>query len=259
MVEGALETMKTDVMPSLHSINEWKEPLIYPSSSSIQGDRDKMTQYIAALRLWVKMSGVESKNQANVVQYSAYQNSPEYFLELDSKFKDSLADKIDGVQQIIKYLEIKFGVNQHSTYSINDNESYPNKAEKMLLVKDPDLEEKKMVDLTEAVWKKKKQQSGAKSKVEAMETMLMKETFETSTVLPVPSTGYLLDYHNQTKKTLMVKETDDTEGIATKAEFFGELERLPLKRKTLASNTNQVETDDIDGTVTKAGFFEELE
>ena len=83
------------------------------------------------------------KNTANMVQYNAYQNSPEYFVELDSKFKDSLTDKEDGVEQIIKYMEVKFGVNQHSTYSTNNDESYPNKAEKILLVKDPDPEEKK--------------------------------------------------------------------------------------------------------------------
>ena len=38
----------------------------------------------------------------------------EYFEELDSKFEDSLTDKEDGVEQIIKYLEEKFGVSQHS-------------------------------------------------------------------------------------------------------------------------------------------------
>ena len=81
-----------------------KEPPIYPSAS-IQGDRKKLTQYIAALKLWVKVSGVEAKNQANVVKYNAYQNSPEYFEELDSKFGETLADKEDGVDQIIKYLE----------------------------------------------------------------------------------------------------------------------------------------------------------
>ena len=64
-------------------------------------------EHIAALRLWVKVSGVEQKNQVNVVKYNAYQNSPEFFEELDSKFADSLSDKEDGVEQIIKYLEEK--------------------------------------------------------------------------------------------------------------------------------------------------------
>ena len=60
------------------------------------------------------MSGIELKNQASTVKYNAYQNSPEYFEELDSKFEDSLADKEDRVEQIIKYLEEKFSVSQHS-------------------------------------------------------------------------------------------------------------------------------------------------
>ena len=61
----------------------------------------------------MKVSGVEAKNQGNVVKYNAYQNSPEYFEELDSKFGETLADKEDEVDQIIN-LEEKFGVSQHS-------------------------------------------------------------------------------------------------------------------------------------------------
>ena len=34
-------------------------------------------------------------------------------MELTSKFKDSLVDKEDGVEQIIKYLETKFGIKKH--------------------------------------------------------------------------------------------------------------------------------------------------
>ena len=139
---------------------------------------------------------------------------------------------------------------------MDDNESYPNKVEKMLLVTDP---EKKKADLAKVVSKKKKQQPGAELKVEARGTRLMEETFETSTVFPVPSTGYLLDYLNQTEKTLMVKEKDDTESITTETEFFKELEWLDLERETLASNTNQAEMDDIDITVTKTGFIKDLE
>ena len=59
------------------------------------------------------VSGVELKNQANVVKYNTYQSSPEYFEELDSKFKDSLNEKEDRVEQMIKYLEVKLDINQH--------------------------------------------------------------------------------------------------------------------------------------------------
>ena len=55
-----------------------------------------------ALRLWVKVSGVEKKNQANMITYNTYQTSQEYFEDLDSKFGDSLPDKEDGVEEIIK-------------------------------------------------------------------------------------------------------------------------------------------------------------
>ena len=58
-------------------------------------------------------------------------------------------------------------ITQHSTYFMDDDESYPNKVEKMLLITDPDLEDKKMEDLAKAVCKKKKQQSGLELKVEA--------------------------------------------------------------------------------------------
>ena len=81
MVERAPETFKMNVTPSPHmSSNKWKELPIYPSSTSIWEDKEKWIQYIEALRLWVKVSGVELKNQANVVQYDTYQNFPEYFV-----------------------------------------------------------------------------------------------------------------------------------------------------------------------------------
>lgn len=48
----------------------------------------------------------------------------------------------------------------------------------------PDPEKKKRADLAEAAWRKRKQQSGAKYKFEAIGTMLVKETSETFTVLP---------------------------------------------------------------------------
>ena len=57
-------------------------------------------------------------------------------------------------------------------------------------------------------------------------TMLVQETSEASAVLPAQPTGHLLDYLNQAEKMFLVKETDDTEGTTTKADFFGELERL---------------------------------
>ena len=79
------------------SSNKWREPPIYPSSVSIQGDREKLAQCITALRLRVKVSGVKQKNQAKVVKNNAYQNSQEYFEELDSKFGDTLEDKEDGI------------------------------------------------------------------------------------------------------------------------------------------------------------------
>ena len=69
MVERAVETLKMDSEYSQQMTNsKWKEPPIYPLSASIQEDRNKLTQYIAPLRLWVKVSGVELRNQANVVQ-----------------------------------------------------------------------------------------------------------------------------------------------------------------------------------------------
>ena len=57
-------------------------------------------------------TGFNQKNQASVVKYNAYQNSTEYFEKLDSKFEDLLADKEDGVEQKIKYLEEKFGISR---------------------------------------------------------------------------------------------------------------------------------------------------
>ena len=51
----AASTQQTTSMSS----NKWREPPIYSSSVSIQGDREKLAQCIVALRLWVKVSGVK--------------------------------------------------------------------------------------------------------------------------------------------------------------------------------------------------------
>ena len=72
----------------------------------------------------MKVSGIELKNQESVLKYNAYQNSPENFEELDSKFEDLLTDKEDGVEQIIKYLEEKIGVSQHSEIVRKLNDFY---------------------------------------------------------------------------------------------------------------------------------------
>ena len=47
----AASTQQTASMSS----NEWREPPIYPSSVSIQGDREKLALCIAALEIWVKV------------------------------------------------------------------------------------------------------------------------------------------------------------------------------------------------------------
>ena len=60
---------------------------------------------------------------------------------------------------------------------------------------------------------------------------MVKETSETSTVLPAQPTGYLLDYLNQAEKMFLVKEMDDTEGNKTKADFFGSWNNSILKEK----------------------------
>ena len=91
MVERVLE-MNVTPSPQMSS-NKWKEPPVYPSIASIREDKKKLTQYIAALRLWVRVSGVEQQNQADMIQYHAFQNSPEYFAELNSKFEDCLQTK----------------------------------------------------------------------------------------------------------------------------------------------------------------------
>ena len=88
-----------------------KEP---PNYATVQGDQRKLTQYIAALKLWAKVGGVEKKNQADCIKYNAFQFSPDYFDELNARFGESLSENEDGVNHIIAFLEEKFGVNQHT-------------------------------------------------------------------------------------------------------------------------------------------------
>ena len=98
-----------------------KEP---PNYAIIHGNKRDLTQYIAALKLWARVSGVEKRDQADYVKYHAYQTVPEYFKELDAKFGDSLTAREDGLTKIIKFLEEKFEVSQHSKIVHKLNEFY---------------------------------------------------------------------------------------------------------------------------------------
>ena len=48
-------TVASTQQTSSMSSNKWREPPTYPSSISIQGDREKLAQCIAALEFWVKV------------------------------------------------------------------------------------------------------------------------------------------------------------------------------------------------------------
>ena len=63
-LEDGLSLQSTDVQQQVKGASHLSILCLY--------SRKKLTQYIAALRLWVKVSEVELRNQANVVQYDAY-------------------------------------------------------------------------------------------------------------------------------------------------------------------------------------------
>ena len=67
--------------PSPNKPGDMKEPPKYPSIT-IHKDKDRLKKYIAELKVWVKMSGVNTKNQDNMIQYHTFQKSPEYFKDL---------------------------------------------------------------------------------------------------------------------------------------------------------------------------------
>ena len=85
-----------------------------PTFASVKGDRKNLTLYIAALKKWSRVGGVEKKDQAETVMYHASQTCPAYFEELEVKFGETLEGKEEGITEIVKYLEAKFGVSQHS-------------------------------------------------------------------------------------------------------------------------------------------------
>ena len=115
-------SVTADQIPSkMATASIMKEP---PNYATVRGDRKNLTQYIAALKLWAKVSGVEKKNQADYVKYHAFQTVPAYFEELDVKFCDSLENKEDGLTDIINLLKQKFGVSQHSEIVHKLKDSY---------------------------------------------------------------------------------------------------------------------------------------
>ena len=98
----------TNQIPSkMATASFMREP---PNYAIVLGDRKNLTQYITALKLWAKVSGVDKKNQADYVKYHAFQTIPAYF----DTFGDSLENKEDRLTDIINFLEQKFGVSQLS-------------------------------------------------------------------------------------------------------------------------------------------------
>ena len=64
-----------------------------PTFASVKGDRKNLTLYIAALKKWSRVGGVEKKDQAETVMYHASQTCPAYFEELEVKFGETLEGK----------------------------------------------------------------------------------------------------------------------------------------------------------------------
>ena len=68
-------------------------------------NKEKVIQYIFVLKLWAKVSEVEAKNKANVIKYHAFQRSPDYFEELNDKFREALDWKEEGASQIMQIID----------------------------------------------------------------------------------------------------------------------------------------------------------
>ena len=68
--------MTNQILSKMATASFMREP---PNYATVLGDRKNLTQYIAALKLWAKVSGVNKKNQADYVKYHAFQTVPAYF------------------------------------------------------------------------------------------------------------------------------------------------------------------------------------
>ena len=87
------------------------EPPVYPKDRK---DRNAIKLYITALKRWSRVGGCPKKEQGDAIIYHASQKSPEYYEELETKFGDDLAEKEDGVDRIVQWLEERTGVSRHS-------------------------------------------------------------------------------------------------------------------------------------------------
>ena len=85
-----------------------------PPDISLLKDKNNLSIYVASLRRWSRIGGVEPELQADVVLMHAPQQFPELYMELEAELGESILDNKNGIDLIIKSLETRFGVNKQA-------------------------------------------------------------------------------------------------------------------------------------------------
>ena len=83
-----------------------------PDLSMVQKDATTLNFFCNLLRKWSRIGGYALKDQGDVFTIHAASNCPTLAMEMDKKIGDKLAEAPDAVEQIIKWLEDRYGVDR---------------------------------------------------------------------------------------------------------------------------------------------------
>ena len=78
----------------------------------VQKDATTLNFFCNLLRKWSRVGGYAPKDQGDVFTIHAASNCPTLAMEMDKKIGDKLSEAPDAVEQIIKWLEERYGVDR---------------------------------------------------------------------------------------------------------------------------------------------------
>ena len=83
-----------------------------PDLSMVQKDATTLNFFSNLLRKWSRIGGYSLKDQGDVFAIHAAANCPTLAMEMDKKIGDKLSEAPDAVEQIIQWLEDRYGVDR---------------------------------------------------------------------------------------------------------------------------------------------------
>ena len=83
-----------------------------PPSLGMLKDKSNLQIYLAGLKRWTRIGGVPAKEQADTVLMNGMNEYPELYLEMENLIGDKVSENVDGIEEIITFLNGRFGVDK---------------------------------------------------------------------------------------------------------------------------------------------------